>query len=74
MRHLSLRTRNSAAYKGIYALLISEAWAGIPDACRSASKPVRGKIDIQHIFPKGWCKKHEIEHKRNDDMEFDEAA
>jgi hypothetical protein len=24
------------------------------------------KIDIHHIFPKAWCKKHEIEHKRMD--------
>jgi hypothetical protein len=24
------------------------------------------KIDIHHIFPKAWCKKHEIEQKRMD--------
>ena len=74
MRHLYTPHAKQCRVQGNLRTSDAEAWAGIPDACRSASKPVRGKIDIQHIFPKGWCKKHEIEHKRNDDMEFDEAA
>lgn len=56
-RLLSLRTRNSAAYKGIYALLMREG-------CRDfrTGEPIEvqtffnDNIDIHHIFPEKWCK------------------
>lgn len=56
-RLLSLRTRNSAAYKGIYALLMREG-------CRDfrTGEPIEvqtffnDSIDIHHIFPEKWCK------------------
>ena len=57
-RLLTLRTRNSAAYKGLYALQMK---SGAAD-WRSA-KPLSlmtldtDRIDIHHIFPKAWCTK-----------------
>jgi hypothetical protein len=57
----TLRTRGSAAYKGIYALLMKNEAAD----WRSGEKAsVTGyfdeAIDIHHIFPRTWCEKHEI--------------
>lgn len=57
----SLRTRISAAYKGIHALLMR---AGCRDFI--TGKPTdlmtffNDKIDIHHIFPQAWCKKKGI--------------
>jgi hypothetical protein len=57
-RLLTLRTRNSAAYKGIYALLLK---AGAVDWRTGEKAEVTGyfdeSIDIHHIFPKTWCEK-----------------
>ncbi len=57
-RLLTLRTRNSAAYKGIYALLLK---AGALDWRTGEKAEVTGyfdeSIDIHHIFPKTWCEK-----------------
>jgi len=58
----TLRTRNSAAYKGVYALLMGENtkdWL-------SASKIdlityFSESIDIHHIFPVAWCNKNNVE-------------
>lgn len=55
-RLLTLRTRNSAAYKGLYALLMR-------DRCLDfrTGDPIEAqtffdeKIDIHHVFPKAWC-------------------
>lgn len=64
----TLRTRNSAAYKGINVLIqrngardlfwkssIRELDEGDWEEC---------KLDIHHIFPQKWCLEHEIEPKR----------
>ena len=55
-RLLSLRTRNSAAYKGIHALLMRE---GCKDFRTGESIEMQtffdDSIDIHHIFPKKWC-------------------
>lgn len=56
-RLISLRTRNSAAYKGLYALQMkydAQDW-------RTGQKLVLESwkekgVDIHHIFPKHWCK------------------
>lgn len=56
-RLLTLRTRNSSAYKGLYALLMK-------DGCKDfrTEKPIEEQlffdesIDIHHIFPERWCK------------------
>lgn len=63
----SLRKRNSAAYKGIYALLMH---AGCIDF-RSGT-PISvftyfdDKIDIHHIFPQKWCKENNISREECD--------
>ena len=56
-RLLSLRTRNSAAYKGLYALQMK---SGAAD-WRSAEPLTIAtwhdeNIDIHHIFPVAWCR------------------
>ena len=68
-RLLTLRTRNSAAYKGVYALLMR-------DGCRDWMKNhaldmatfFNYKIDIHHIFPKAWCAKNEIDPLRRESI------
>lgn len=60
-RMRSLRTRKSAAYKGLHALLMS-------CGCRDfvSGKPVdimtffNERIDVHHIFPRKWCESHGI--------------
>lgn len=55
-RLYTLKTRNSAAYKGIHALIMR-------DGCRDFIKgtPITEQvyldenIDIHHIFPRAWC-------------------
>ncbi len=52
----TLRTRGSAAYKGLYALLLKDGamdWR-TGDAL-SANTYFDEAIDIHHIFPKKWC-------------------
>ena len=55
-RITTLRTRNSAAYKGIYALLMRD---GCRDFRTGYSATIQtyfdDKIDIHHVFPKEWC-------------------
>ncbi len=61
-RLLTLRTRNSAAYKGLYALLMRDGGRDF-----RTGEPIEAqtffddKIDIHHIFPENWCKEHGIE-------------
>ncbi len=55
-RLMSLRTRNSAGYEAMHALLMAQG-------CRDfvTGQPVEimtfhdARIDIHHIFPKAWC-------------------
>ncbi len=60
-RLLRLRSRNSAAYKGLYALLLRDGEldfrTGEPIEAQSYFDE---KIDIHHIFPKQWCKKNKV--------------
>ena len=61
-RLLTLRTRNSAAYKGVYALLMRDGGRDF-----RTGEPIEAqaffddKIDIHHIFPEKWCKSTGIE-------------
>ena len=61
-RLLTLRTRKSAAYKGLYALQMKQ---GSRDF--KTGQPIdvhaymEDAIDIHHIFPRQWCDSHEIE-------------
>lgn len=54
-----LRTRNSAAYKGIYALLMT---AGARDWQKDTPIDLATfndlSLDIHHIFPAAWCDRH----------------
>jgi hypothetical protein len=66
-RLLTLRTRNSAAYKGIYALLMQRGGREfLTDVPISFQTYEEEKIDIHHIFPQRWCTHNEIERKRMD--------
>jgi hypothetical protein len=66
-RLLTLRTRNSAAYKGIYALLMQRGGREfLTDVPISYQTYEEEKIDIHYIFPQRWCRGKEIERKRMD--------
>ena len=61
-RLLTLRTRNSSAYKGLYALLMRDGGRDF-----RTGEPIEAqtflddKVDIHHIFPEKWCKTAKIE-------------
>lgn len=64
-RLLTLQTRNSAAYKGIHALLMRD---GCQDFLTGDSIGIQlyfdDRIDIHHIFPQDWCKQNKIDARR----------
>ena len=68
-RLLTLRTRNSAAYKGVYALLLRE---GARDWMTGEESSIQSyfdeRIDIHHIFPQKWCGEHGVEPSRCDSI------
>lgn len=68
-RLLTLRTRNSAAYKGIYALLMRRDCL---DWVRRESMTLATffdyQVDIHHIFPKDWCDKNGISPERRESV------
>lgn len=65
----SLRTRQSAAYKGIYALLLSRgARDWMRDLALDKVQYVDLKVDIHHIFPKRWCEEMSIDAERRESI------
>lgn len=68
-RLLTLRTRNSAAYKGVYALVLRE---GASDWMTGEKSSIQSyfdeSIDIHHVFPQKWCREHRIEPDRCDSI------
>jgi len=60
-RLLTLSSRLSAAYKGIFALMLKN---GAKDWIKGTDITIAtyffSKIDIHHIFPKAWCRSHGI--------------
>lgn len=63
-RLLSLRTRNSAAYKGIHALQMKNGARDFKDGRKIEAHTYFDKnIDIHHIFPKKWCADNQIEYR-----------
>ena len=57
-RLLSLRTRNSAAYKGLYALQMKNGAADWRTNEQLVFMTYADRnIDIHHIFPKAWCER-----------------
>ncbi|MPZ24167.1 MAG: hypothetical protein GEU28_11650 [Dehalococcoidia bacterium] len=60
-RLLSLRTRGSAAYKGIYALLLREGARDLRTGQPSNfANYFDERIDIHHIFPQHWCQQNNV--------------
>ena len=68
-RLLTLRTRNSAAYKGLHALLMRD---GCQDFRTGDTIDLQlyfeDRIDIHHIFPQDWCKRNGIDVRRCDSI------
>lgn len=61
----SLQTRNAAAYKGIYALILGhEARDWMEDKALDKVQYSSLDTDIHHIFPMHWCQQNEIEKDR----------
>ena len=66
-RLFTLRTRNSAAYKGVAAVLMKEGGQDF-----RTGDPIDlqmyfdDKIDIHHIFPQDWCKKKPVPSQKFD--------
>ncbi len=58
-RLLTLRTRNSAAYKGLYALQMKQGgrdfMTGQPIDVHAY---LEHAIDVHHVFPRAWCARH----------------
>lgn len=68
-RLLNLRNRNSAAYKGLYALLmLDDCLDFFTGEAIHVQMYFDDKIDIHHIFPKEWCKRKGIDSKFYDSI------
>lgn len=66
-RLLTLRTKNSAAYKGIYALMLKDNTRDWISATKiDFSTYFSEAIDVHHIFPVVWCEKNKIARGRYD--------
>jgi hypothetical protein len=65
----SLRTRNAAAYKGIYSLLLSnQARDWMEDKALDKVQYASLDTDIHHIFPKHWCETQGIDAERRESI------
>ncbi|MGA2401924.1 MAG: DUF262 domain-containing protein [Syntrophobacteraceae bacterium] len=68
-RLLTLRSRNSAAYKGLHAYLMHD---GCQDFRTGNSIDnelyFHDRIDIHHIFPQDWCKANNLDAGRYDSI------
>lgn len=66
-RLYTLRTRNSAAYKGIHALLMRDGCLDLQTGFGiEAQMYFDDKIDIHHIFPRDWCDHYGVNRDRCD--------
>lgn len=65
----TLRSRNSAAYKGIFNLLLRDGCmdflTGVPYEVATFFEE---QGDIHHIFPKAWCERIGIDQKKYDSI------
>ena len=60
-RLLTLRSRSSSAYKGLYALLMRDGCLDFRTGVQiEAQTFFEDKIDIHHIFPKKWCESQTV--------------
>ncbi|MFC7458045.1 DUF262 domain-containing protein [Brachybacterium sp. GCM10030267] len=65
----SLRSRLSAAYKGVYALLMAQeptAKDWMLDRTLDFIAYDELQVDIHHVFPQAWCRKNGIEDWRRE--------
>lgn len=68
-RLLTMRSRVSAAYKGVNALLMRAGAADFRSGQKFDHTVFFGEsVDIHHIFPKDWCKKKKIPASRFDSI------
>ncbi len=66
-RLLTMRTRQSAAYKGIQALLMREGARDFRSGqCYDQILFFDEDVDIHHIFPQAWCEAQKIDVKIHD--------
>jgi hypothetical protein len=66
-RLLTLRTRNSAAYKGVHALLMRYKCLDLRTGQEIEEHVYFDEfVDIHHIFPKDWCDRRRIDAGRRD--------
>jgi hypothetical protein len=60
----SMRTRQSAAYKGVHALLMNEGAIDFRSGQAFGQTVFFDEaVDIHHIFPQDWCKRQNIDVK-----------
>ena len=65
----SLRTRNAAAYKGIYALLLNNgARDWMQDLQLDKVQYASLAVDIHHIFPKKWCNENGVDDEHRESI------
>jgi hypothetical protein len=65
----SLRTRNAAAYKGIYSLLLDNgARDWMENKALDMVQYSTLQTDIHHIFPRSWCLHHKIDDERRESI------
>lgn len=61
-RLFTMRTRNSAAYKGLYALLMRDGARDLRTGdTAEANTYFDEAIDVHHLFPQAWCLSHDID-------------
>ncbi len=68
-RLMTMKTRLSAAYKGVYALLMRQGgrdW--IRDEPINMATFFDQQIDIHHVFPKAWCNRNGIDENRRESI------
>jgi hypothetical protein len=66
---MTMKTRLSAAYKGVYALLMAQgARDWINDEPINMATFLGQQIDIHHIFPKKWCTTKGIDEDRRESI------
>ena len=64
-RLLSLQTRNSAAYKGVMALVLKQSPLDFMTAEQMGiASYLAEKTDIHHIFPSNYCEKENLPEKK----------
>lgn len=68
-RLYSLRTRNAAAYKGIYILLLQHgARDWMNDQAFDKVQYAQLSVDIHHVFPYKWCLDNNIDMARRESI------